>query len=169
MNNPSTQPLLGHDVSAKVAQMLQTRSTRALAHFQTWVQGASEKLLAGSLANPLCAWQLAAGSAQYAIDIVHSYGERLVLPQPLIAQAAIEGARGDTEAAELSIRRSVVEARGQGASWQEFLALTELFERAIPTPSDWQALAAQLDEFRDVAEEQLFARSRRLVGRERLD
>jgi len=55
MNNPSTQPLLGHDVSAKVAQMLQTRSTRALAHFQKWVQGASEKLLASSLANPLCA------------------------------------------------------------------------------------------------------------------
>jgi len=70
MNNPGTRPLLGHDVPAKVAHMLQTRSTRALAHFQTRVQGASEKLFAGSMVNPLPAWQLAAGSAQYAIDVV---------------------------------------------------------------------------------------------------
>jgi len=134
------------------------------------VTGGSETLAYAAEALVLLSdWEGAQQQLDQALDIVHTYGERIVLPQLLLVQAAIEGARGETEAAESSIRRAVVEAQEQGASWQEFVALVELFERAIPTPNDWQALAVLIDEFGDVGEEQLLARARRLVGRERLD
>jgi hypothetical protein len=81
----------------------------------------------------------------------------------LLVQAEIEGSRGDVAAAEASIRRALMEARGQGASWQEFMALTELFERAMPTSEDRRALAALVDQFGEAGDTSLLERAHRLV------
>jgi tetratricopeptide (TPR) repeat protein len=87
-----------------------------------------------------------------ALDIVNTYGERIYLPQLLLIQAAIERSRGESAAAEASIRGAIAEARAQGASWLELLALTELFERATPTAEDRRALAALIEQLGEASD-----------------
>ncbi|MFH1815165.1 MAG: AAA family ATPase [Pseudomonadota bacterium] len=99
-----------------------------------------------------------------ALDIVNTYGERIFLPQLLLIQAAIEDSRGESAAAEASIRRAVMEARAQDASWMELLALTELFERAMPTSEDQRALAALVDQLGEASDMAAFIRARSLVA-----
>src|SRR4030095_342654 len=57
-----------HDVSAKVAQVLQTRTKLAFEHFNERVRKASDTKGVGVTANPMLPWQIAAGAAQYAVD-----------------------------------------------------------------------------------------------------
>jgi tetratricopeptide (TPR) repeat protein len=108
-------------------------------------------------------WARAQEQLDQAFDIVNTCGEGTFLPQLLLLQAEVEGWRGDSAAAEASMRRAVMEARGQGAAWQEFLALTDLFERAIPTSEDGRALLALIDQFAETGETRQLERARRLV------
>lgn len=104
-----------------------------------------------------------------AFEIANTYGERIFLPQLLLVQAEIEGSRGESAAAEASIRRAVEEARAQGACWQELLALTELCERAMPTSEDRRAFAALVDQFKEAGDAALLERARRLLQRAQPD
>jgi tetratricopeptide (TPR) repeat protein len=99
-----------------------------------------------------------------ALDIVNTYGERIFLPQLLLIQAAIEDSRGESAAAEASIRRAVMAARAQDASWMELLALTELFERAMATSEDRRALAALVDQLTEASDMTALVRARALVA-----
>jgi pimeloyl-ACP methyl ester carboxylesterase len=75
MTNPGKQLTHMHDVSAKVAQVLQTRSRLALERFGERVRKASEPGVAGSTPNAMLAWQVAASFSQYAVD----FAQRSVL------------------------------------------------------------------------------------------
>ena len=68
MSNPGNQLSQVHDVSAKVAQVLQTRTRLALEHFGERVRQVCDPKAAGSPANAVAAGQLAAGATQYAVD-----------------------------------------------------------------------------------------------------
>jgi pimeloyl-ACP methyl ester carboxylesterase len=63
------------DVSAKVAQLLQTRTKLAMDRFGQRVQKASEQQLSNSTANPIPPWAIAASVAQYGVD----FAQRSVL------------------------------------------------------------------------------------------
>ena len=68
MSNPATQLSESHDVSTKVAQVLQTRTKLALEHFGARMQQAWERQIGEFTANPMPAWGLSANGAQYAVD-----------------------------------------------------------------------------------------------------
>ena len=68
MTKPAKQLSDSHEVSAKVAQVLQTRTKLALEHYSGRVKEAVEPALAAARANPLLPWQISAGAAQYAVD-----------------------------------------------------------------------------------------------------
>ena len=68
MSKLTTRISLSPDVSVKVAQMLHTRTTRALQRFNERVQGACERQFAGATGNPMFPWQIAASGPQYAVD-----------------------------------------------------------------------------------------------------
>ncbi|PKO31311.1 MAG: transcriptional regulator [Betaproteobacteria bacterium HGW-Betaproteobacteria-7] len=108
-------------------------------------------------------WEGAQEQLEQAFEIVNTYGEGIFLPQLLLVQAEIEGSRGDLAAAEAAIRRAVIEAGAQDASWQELLALTELCERAIPTADDRRALAELVDQFGETGDTSQLERARRLL------
>jgi len=108
-------------------------------------------------------WAGAREQLAQAFEIVNTYGEGIVLPQLLLVQAEIQGACGEVAAAEASIRRAIIEARAQGASWQEFLALSEHCERASPTAEERQALAALVEQFSEVGDTSRLERARSLV------
>jgi pimeloyl-ACP methyl ester carboxylesterase len=57
-----------HDVSAKVAQILQTRTKVALERLSERVHQASERQVAGLTAKPPAPWELWASGARYAVD-----------------------------------------------------------------------------------------------------
>ncbi len=68
MSNPAKQLSQSHDVSTKVAHMLQTRIKLALEHFGARMQQASKQQVGESTANPMRVWGLWSNSAQYAVD-----------------------------------------------------------------------------------------------------
>ncbi len=68
MSNLFKQLSQSHDVSAKVAQVLQTRSKLALDRYSGRVKEAIEPALGAAKASPLLPWQFSAGAAHYAID-----------------------------------------------------------------------------------------------------
>jgi pimeloyl-ACP methyl ester carboxylesterase len=68
MSNPGKQLSQSHDVSAKVAQMLQTRAKLALERYNQRVKQAYEAQLADLKANPALPWQMWANGAQYGVD-----------------------------------------------------------------------------------------------------
>jgi hypothetical protein len=74
MNTADRQLAQSHDVTAKVAQVMQTRTKTAVEHFNERVEHAFQPL-AATLANPLAAWEAAAGGAQYAVD----FAQRTIL------------------------------------------------------------------------------------------
>jgi hypothetical protein len=66
MSNPAKRLSQAHDVSAKVAQIIQTRTKTALERYGKRVQRAVERQLAA--ANPKSGSQVATSGTQYAID-----------------------------------------------------------------------------------------------------
>ena len=75
MSNPGKQLSQSHDVSAKVAQILQTRTKLALERYGQRAKQAYEGQIGELRANPTLPWQMWANSAQYAVD----YAQRSVL------------------------------------------------------------------------------------------
>ena len=90
-------------------------------------------------------WQAAQDQLDQALEIVNVYGERIYLPQLFLIEAAIANARGELDAADVSIRRAIAEARAQDGSWLELRALTELCERGSATADDRRTLAELVD------------------------
>ena len=69
MSNAARQLSQSHDVSARVAQILQTRTKVALERFSERVHQASEQQVAGLTAKPTALpWELWASGARYAVD-----------------------------------------------------------------------------------------------------
>jgi pimeloyl-ACP methyl ester carboxylesterase len=68
MTNPAKQLSDSHDVSAKVAQLLQVRIRLALERYNGRLKKAFEPALSAAHANPVLQWQISAGVAQYAVD-----------------------------------------------------------------------------------------------------
>src|SRR6185436_3948783 len=68
MTKPAKQLSDSHDVSAKVGQVLQKRTSLALERFSGRLKDAVEPALGAAKANPMLPWQLSAGAAQYAVD-----------------------------------------------------------------------------------------------------
>jgi tetratricopeptide (TPR) repeat protein len=110
-------------------------------------------------------WQAAQELLEQALEMVRMYGERIYLPQLLLIEGAIAGARDDPDAAESAIRRSVVEAREQGAAWLELLALIALCEQAGAADEDRRSLAALVGELHEASETIAIARARALLAR----
>ena len=75
MTDPAKLLSQSHDISTKVAQVLQTRTKLASEHFNERVRKACDTKGVGLTANPMLPWQIAAGSAQYAVD----FAQRSVL------------------------------------------------------------------------------------------
>lgn len=70
MNTPFKQYAVSHDVSTKVAQVLQTRSTAALERLTERVRQAWEPQVTASAVNPPLPWAVSASGAHYAVDLV---------------------------------------------------------------------------------------------------
>ena len=68
MTNPARQLSQSHDISAKVAQLLQTRTRLAVERFGERVKTASEQQIAEATANPTVPLELWVSGAQYAVD-----------------------------------------------------------------------------------------------------
>ena len=68
MNDLTRQITQSHDVSAKVAQLLQTRTKVALDRYAKRVKQAAENQAAVLKANPLLPWQAWISGSQYAVD-----------------------------------------------------------------------------------------------------
>jgi DNA-binding winged helix-turn-helix (wHTH) protein/tetratricopeptide (TPR) repeat protein len=100
-----------------------------------------------------------------ALEVVRAHGERIYLPQLLLVEGAIAHSRGEPDAAIVSIRRAVDEARTQGAPWLELLALTGLFERNAAKEEDGRALAALVDRLEEAGDTAAVARARALLTR----
>ena len=75
MSTTARQLSQSHDISARVAQILQTRTKLALEHFGERVRQAWGQQLAGLIANPPSPLQVWTGGAQYAVD----FAQRSVL------------------------------------------------------------------------------------------
>ena len=75
MSNPGRELSQSHDISGKVAQLLQTRTKRALERYSERVKQACDGEVAALRTNPMLPWQLLSGAAQYAID----FAQRSVL------------------------------------------------------------------------------------------
>jgi len=125
------------------------------------IQGSSENL--GYAAEALILhgdWRAAQEQLDQALEIVERYGERIYLPQLLLIESEIAHARGERAAALESIRRALVEARAQGATWMELLALTELCERGAANAEDKHRLAALVDQLCEASDTTAVARAR---------
>jgi ATP/maltotriose-dependent transcriptional regulator MalT len=123
--------------------------------------GASENL--GYAAEALLLhgdWQTAQEQLGQALEIVETYGERIYLPQLLLIESAIAHQRGEPDAAIASIRRAMEEARAQGATWLELLALTRLCERGAAEDEDRRALATLVDQLEEANDTTALARAR---------
>jgi DNA-binding winged helix-turn-helix (wHTH) protein/tetratricopeptide (TPR) repeat protein len=86
-------------------------------------------------------------------------GERPCIPDLLLLQARAEVAEGQIEAARVSMRRALAEARAQHALWPELEALVVMCEVDIASPDDQAALGAVLERIRGGAESNLVKRS----------
>lgn len=75
MSNTARQLSQSHDISAKVAQVLQTRTELAVERFGERVQKACAGQPAELMASPMMPWQMWAVGAQYAVD----FGQRSIL------------------------------------------------------------------------------------------
>ncbi len=70
MTKPAKQLSDSHDVSAKVAQLLQARTKFALERYNGRLKEAIEPALDGAKTNPVVPWEISAGATQYAVDFV---------------------------------------------------------------------------------------------------
>ena len=69
MSTPGKQLSQSHDISAKVAQLLQTRTKVALERYRQRSKKAYEDEAAELAANPTLPWQMWANGARYAVDL----------------------------------------------------------------------------------------------------
>jgi len=99
-----------------------------------------------------------------ALELVQRYGERIVLPQLLLLQAKIDSAQGEQAAAAASVRRSVVEARSQGACWLELLALTELCESGSSRPEEREQLIKLVEQLAEVCDTSQLEKARAWIA-----
>ena len=100
-----------------------------------------------------------------ALQIADELGEGVYLPQLLLLQAAVARAQGRPEAAAVSMRRAVEEARTQEAPWLELLALAELCAHHGASTPERQALAVLVDQLPEAASTEPVARARSLLQR----
>lgn len=100
---------------------------------------------------------------EQALGIVDELGERMVLPQLLLLQAAIARAGGAAEAGLAAARRAVDEARAQEAPWLELMALVDLCEQHPAAGHEREALAALVDRLPEAADTELLSRARLLL------
>jgi tetratricopeptide (TPR) repeat protein len=100
-----------------------------------------------------------------ALEIVEKYGERIYYPQLLLIESAIYQARGEHNTAIASIRHALEEARTQGATWFELLALTELCERGKARQMDRRALAALVNQLDEAIDTTALTRARAHITR----
>lgn len=98
-----------------------------------------------------------------ALEFAHEHGERVYLPQLLLLKASNARACGQPEAALSAVREAVAEARAQGASWLELIALTELCQHGGARNQDRQALAAIVDSLNEASDTVAVARARVLL------
>ncbi|WP_111809448.1 AAA family ATPase [Aeromonas allosaccharophila] len=112
-------------------------------------------------------WRQAREPLDEALLFVHRYGERVVMPQLLLVQGALEWAGGRVEAAIASARSARVEAIAQGAPWLELLALTTLGEYQPLDQEECVALARLLEQFAQAGDPPLLARARTCLAKER--
>ncbi|GAB3090463.1 hypothetical protein GCM10027159_03310 [Lysobacter terrae] len=102
-----------------------------------------------------------------ALMLADRHDERICLPQLRLSEANIARHRSNPRRADSAIRAAIEEARAQGASWSELLALVDLVEHAKPAADDFAALAslvARLDESQDTP---LAIRARALLSEHR--
>jgi DNA-binding winged helix-turn-helix (wHTH) protein len=128
------------------------------------VAGSSETL--GYAAEALLLdrdWRGAQEQLGQALAIVNDYGERIYLPQLLLAEGAIAQSRGDAGMANAALRRAVREARDQGAAWLQLIALASLCEHGVATSEERDELAALVDQLDEAKDTATFARARGLL------
>ena len=70
MTNPGRQLALSHDLTGKVAQVLQMRTRAALEHYRARLHQAQARQLNALAPSHLAPWELPARTAQYAADFV---------------------------------------------------------------------------------------------------
>jgi pimeloyl-ACP methyl ester carboxylesterase len=68
MNDPTRQLSRSHDVSARVTQILQTRTRLAIERFSERVDQAYKRQITGLTAKPYAPWELWTSGARYAVD-----------------------------------------------------------------------------------------------------
>lgn len=108
-------------------------------------------------------WDGAQRELDEALRFANAHGERVYLPQLLLAEAAIARGRGQREVSRASVRRAIAEARAQEAPWLELLALLDLAEQGGATAADYKALRALLNALPEAVETATFARARRAL------
>jgi ATP/maltotriose-dependent transcriptional regulator MalT len=109
-------------------------------------------------------WNAAEQQLQEALLVADSTGERVYLPQLLVTEAAIARARGESDAAQASIRRAISEARAQETPWRELLAFVELCEHGDAAAEDRQALAALVDQLPEATDTDAVNKARALLA-----
>jgi hypothetical protein len=87
-------------------------------------------------------WPAATRQLDEAFSLADRIGERLAMPRLLLHRAAIETATGQAQAAEVSIRAALQEARQQKAHDVELKCLVALFELGRVGERDSQDLEA---------------------------
>ena len=112
-------------------------------------------------------WEQAQVQLEQALAFVHTHGERIVLPQLLLIQAAIVQAGGETAAAAASVRRARAEAEAQETPWLALLALTTLCEYEVLTPEEGDALARLVEQVAEAGDTTMLAKARQLVASRR--
>lgn len=102
-----------------------------------------------------------------ALALVARLDERICLPQLRLIEAAIARGRDEPARADAAIRAAIAEARSQGASWLELLALIDLVEHAVATSDDLSALATLVDRLDEAQDTSAVARARALLDARR--
>ena len=99
-----------------------------------------------------------------ALVLVERHDERICLPQLRLIEAAIARHLGDQDRSAAAIRSAIDEARAQGASWVELLALVDLVEHAEPSANEFTALATLVTRLDEAKDTPLATRARTLLA-----
>ena len=102
-----------------------------------------------------------------ALEIVNNCGERIYLPQLLLIDASIARARDQRARALESMQRAITEAREQGASWLELLALTDFCEHASAAVVEHRALDELVPRLTQGVDAPVLARARAVLAHSR--
>jgi tetratricopeptide (TPR) repeat protein len=108
-------------------------------------------------------WPAARRELDEAMHCADAIGERQYLTQLLLLDARIAEALGERERAGESIRKAIAEARAQGASWLELLALSALCERPDASAKDFAELRRLVDQLTEGLDTPPVQRARALL------